>query len=219
MSEAPVTPPPTPTGPQDPEAAKARGPAYRSIADGELLHTWSLKDYFASLNTVLRLPTKPRPKPDAEHTTKPAFSLPSLPDIRLPKMVVAGSIVLSVAVLVIRPIMLSASRADAASLAAAVGVWEAESGRYAGRMFELGTTSIAFRTSAKSPDYTWHRIADLEVAPARDSTLYTLHYEQDGKLAEFGFWLIPGKNPVIRVTHQGGTNWKKTPYEPIAKPR
>lgn len=213
MSEAPTTPP------QDQEAAKARGPSYRSIADGELLHTWSLKDYFASLNTVLRLPSKPKPKPNPEEAAKQAFSLPSLPNIRLPKMVVAGSVVLSLAVLVVRPIMLSASRADAASLAAAVGVWEAEGGRYAGRMFELGTNSIAFRTSAQSPDYTWHKIADLEVAPARDSTLYTLHYEQDGKLAEFGFWLIPGKAPLIRVTHQGGTNWKKTPYEPIAKPR
>ncbi len=209
MSELPD--PPT----QDEGPASPRGPSYRSVADGELASTWTLRDYFASLNSVLRLPAKPKPVAEP----KPAgFSLPSLPAFRLPKMVVSASIVLSLGVLVVRPLVLSASRGDTASLAPAVGVWEAEGGRYAGRMFELGSNSIAFRTSAKSPEYTWHPISNLVVKPAGDSTLFTLTYEQDGKQAEFGFWLIPGKAPVIRVTHQQGTTWKKTPYAPIARP-
>ncbi len=199
------------------EPSRQRGPSYRSVADGELVRAWTLKDYFGSLNSVLRLPAKPRPKPEEE--SAPGFSMPSLPNIRLPRMVVSGSIILSLGVLVVRPLVLSASRGDTEGLAPAVGVWEAEGGRYAGRMFELGTHSIAFRTSAKSPEYTWHPVSDLTIKPAGDSTLFTLNYEQDGKQAEFAFWLLGGKDPVIRVTHQQGTTWKKTPYEPIARPR
>lgn len=211
MSESPEVPTPG----QEPQP-QPRGPAYRSVADGELASTWTLKDYFASLNSVLRLPAKPKP---VAEPSPAGFSLPSLPNFRLPRMVVSGSIILSLGVLVVRPLMLSASRGDTASLAPAVGVWEAGSGRYEGRMFELGTNSIAFRTSAKSPEYTWHPISDLVVKPAGDSTLFTLSYEQDGKQAEFAFWLIAGKEQVIRVTHQQGTTWKKTPYAPIARPR
>jgi hypothetical protein len=145
--------------------------------------------------------------------------MPSLPNIRLPRMVVVGSIILSLGVLVVRPLVLSATRGDTEGLAPALGVWEAKGGRYAGRMFELGPNSIAFLTSAKSPEYTWHPVSDLTITPAGDSTLFTLNYEQDGKEAEFAFWLLDGKDPVIRVTHQQGTTWKKTPYEPIARPR
>lgn len=210
MSESPNMQPT-----DQPESQPRRG-GHRSIADGELVSTWSLKDYFGSLNAVLRLPSKPKavPKPKQE------FSLPSFSHVRLPKSVVAASLVIGLVVLVIRPIVLSASRADTEALAAAIGVWEAESGRYAGRMFELGPISIAFRTSAKSPEYTWHKIANLEVKPAgSDSTFYNLHYELDGKEAEFAFWLIPGPPPVIRVANQQGVTWKKTVYEPIARPR
>ncbi len=218
MSESNESPAPQPPGQEPPPPSR---PQHRSVADGELVNTWTLKDYFASLNSVLRLPQKPRPrpKPKSEGEPKAAFSLPSLSGIRLPKMVVSGAVVLSLAVLVVRPLMLSASRGGTEGLAPVVGVWEAGSGRYAGRMFELGLNSIAFRTSAKSPEYTWHPISSLVVKPDGDSTLFTLSYEQDGKQAEFGFWLIPGKDPVIRVTHQQGTTWKKTPYEPIARPR
>lgn len=206
------------TDPQSPvqPGRRSRTPRHRSVADGELASTWTLKDYFASLNSVLRLPAKPKPVAEPEPA---GFSLPSLPNIRLPRMVVSGSIILSLGVLVVRPLVLSASRGDTASLAPAVGVWEAGSGRYEGRMFELGTSSIAFRTSATSPEYTWHPISNLVVKPDGDSMLFTLSYEQDGKQAEFVFWLISGKEQVIRVTHQQGTTWKKTPYAPIAKPR
>lgn len=198
-----------------PEESRPRSVPHRSVADGELATTWTLKDYFGSLNSVLRLP--PRAKQVA--APQPGFSLPSLSKIRLPRMVVSGSLVLSLAVLVVRPLVLSASRGDTASLSPALGVWQADGGKYAGRMFELGPHSIAFRTSARSPDYTWHPISDLTVKPASDSTLFTLNYELDGKQAEFAFWLLGGRDPVIRVTHQQGTTWKKTPYEPTARPR
>jgi len=184
-----------------------------------LVNAWTLRDYFGSLNSVLRLPAKPRLKSRPEAETARGFSLPSLSGIRLPRMVVSGSIILSLGVLVVRPLVLSATRGDTEGLAPVVGVWEAEGGRYAGRGFELGTNSIAFRTSVKSPEYTWHPISNLTIKPAGDSTLFTLNYEQDGKEAEFAFWLLRGKDPLIRVTHQQGTTWKKTPYEPIARPR
>lgn len=211
MNQSPDSQSPTP-----PVEPPSRRGGHRSIADGELVSTWSLKDYFGSLNSVLRLPSKPKAVPEP----KQEFSLPSFSNVRLPKSVVAASLVLGLVVLVIRPIVLSASRASTEALTAAVGVWEAESGRYAGRMFELSPISIAFRTSAKSPEYTWHKIASLEVKPAgSDSTFFNLHYELDGSEAEFGFWLIPGAAPVIHVANQQGTTWKKTVYEPIARPR
>lgn len=53
----------------DPLAAFRTGPAsdgeperHRSVADGELHTAWSLRDFFDSLNTVMRLPSKARRK-------------------------------------------------------------------------------------------------------------------------------------------------------------
>ncbi len=202
-----------------PPAAGAHAPGYRSIADGELATTWTLKDYFANLNTVMRLPSRVRHKIDRVEKRIEQRTGLKLPDIKVPPVVVAAGFLMAIGVFVVRPLVLSASGSDAVELSQAFGVWEAGSGRYAGRMFELGERSIAFRTSSKSPDYTWHRVTDVRTREASDSTLFTVLYDEDGKEAEFAFWYVPGKQPVIRLKNTPDVNWILTPYEPIARPR
>ena len=75
----------TPAGP--PPATLA--PGYRSIADGELATPWSLGEYFGSLNTVMRLPPKLRKRVEAIEKRTGI----KLPDIQLPKGVVAAALV------------------------------------------------------------------------------------------------------------------------------
>lgn len=197
----------------------APAPGYRSIADGELASTWTLKDYFANLNTVMRLPGKVRRKMDKVEKRIEQKTGLKLPNIKVPPVVVAAGFVMALGVFVVRPLMLSASSSEPVGLSQAFGVWEAGSGRYAGRMFELGENSIAFRTSSDSPDYTWHRVTDVRTREASDSTLFTVLYDEDGKEAEFAFWYVPGKKPVIRLKNTPDVNWILTPYEPIARPR
>lgn len=202
-----------------PPVEGAHAPGYRSIADGELATTWTLKDYFANLNTVMRLPSKVRRRMDKVEKRIEEKTGLKLPDIKVPPMVVAAGFIMALGVFVVRPLVLSASSSEAVGLSQAFGVWEAGTGRYAGRMFELGENSIAFRTSSKSPDYTWHRVTDVRTREASDSTLFTVLYDEDGKEAEFAFWYVPGKQPVIRLKNTPDVNWILTPYEPIARPR
>lgn len=197
-------------------------PRHRSVADGELLSTWTLKDFFSSLNTVMRLPARARRKAAEEAASKAAkkLGLGALEDIQLPKGLVAASLVLLLGVFVVKPLVLSASgSSDKRDLTPAYGVWQAKTGKYAGRMFEVSQYSIAFRTSSDSPDYTWHKIDQVKASGPADSTLYTVVYEEEGKTAEFAFWYVTRDKPVIRFLHQPETVWDKTPYEPIARPK
>ena len=53
-----------------------------------------------------------------------------------------------------------------------------------------------------------------------DSTLYTVQYLEQGKVADFAFWHIPGgKTAAIRFEHATDVTWHLTPYLPIAKPQ
>ena len=196
-------------------------PRHRSVADGELITHWTLKDFFSSLNTVMRLPARARRKAAEDAAAKAAKSLNlNLDNIRLPKGLVAASVVMLLGVFVVKPLMLSASGSgEVRDLSQAYGVWQASTGKYAGRMFEVQQYSIAFRTSSDSPDYTWHKIDQVKISGPADSTLYTVVYEEDGKTAEFAFWFMKRDKPVIRFLHQPEIIWDKTPYEPIARPR
>jgi hypothetical protein len=182
---------------------------------------WTLKDFFSSLNTVMRLPSRARRKAVETAAVNAARGLNlGLENIRLPKGLVAASLVLAVGVFVVKPLVLSASGSgDKRDLSQAYGVWQANTGKYAGRMFEVGQYSIAFRTSSDSPDYTWHKIDHVKITGPADSTLYTVVYEEEGKTAEFAFWFVDHGKPVIRFLHQPETVWNKTPYEPIARPK
>ncbi len=222
MSQDPVSP----ANAAAPESAPLpeTGPRHRSVADGELLSSWTLADFFSSLNTVMRLPSRVRRKKAQEAAEAKAKSaglnLAALNSIRLPKGLVAASFVLLIGVFVVKPLVLSASDSvDTRDFSQAYGVWQANQGKYAGRMFEVGQYSIAFRTSSDSPDYTWHKIDAVRSSGSPDSTLFTVVYEEEGKTAEFAFWLVQHAKPVIRFLHQPETIWDKTPYEPIARPK
>ncbi|HXI20408.1 MAG TPA: hypothetical protein VNH46_04955, partial [Gemmatimonadales bacterium] len=182
----------TPSSPDKDSQAPPAGEKHRSIADGQLSDAWSLKDYFRSLNSVMRLPAKSRwriRKAEVEAAKAAArWKLPAFKGVRLPRPVVLGSFAMLAVVLVIRPLMLSASRSSGDRLIPALGVWQAKAGKYAGRMFEVTRNSVAFYTSSTSPDYTWHRIEDVQVRATSDSTLYTVIYEVGGKTAHFSFW-------------------------------
>lgn len=217
----------TESRPRDPAAPAAPGApktpqdsGYRSIADGELATAWTLKDYFGSLNTVMRLPAKVRRKVEKVEKQVEAKLGLKLPDIEVPKGVVPLALVLTIGVFVVRPIMANATSGTEVQVDVAFGVWEAANGKHAGRMFELGENSIAFRTSSQSPDYTWHKVTDVRSRQANDSTMFTITYDEQGKRAEFAFWYVPrGGEAVIRLKNTPEVRWKKTPYEPIARPR
>lgn len=190
---------------------------HRSLADGELATAWTLQDFFSNVNTVLRLPSRPKPKPEeaAEEREATGRQLPSLAEVRIPRGVIVAGAVAVVAVVVVRPLLSSMSTVETVPLERAHGVWMAEGGRYTGRMFELSQNTIAFRTSRDAPDYTWHKIDDYRTRTAGDSTLFTVLYEEEGKKAEFGFWMVPQrKDTLIRVVHQVNVVWKKTPLIP-----
>jgi hypothetical protein len=119
-----------------------------------------------------------------------------------------ASAVVAVCVLVIRPLVLSASGSGAQSMAQAYGLWQAGKGKYEGRTFELSEATVTFRTSAKSAEYTTHRIDHVRAKSTPDSTLFTVTYEEDGKTSDFAFWYINGAQ-VIRFLHQHDVVWRK----------
>ncbi len=216
MNQKPVAPADA-SGPEE-SLLPDETPKYRSVADGELLTTWSLDDFFSSLNPVMRFPARMRRK----QAEAPAgvSGLPWLDTIRVPKGLIGVAVILILGVFVVRPLVLSASGGgDASNFSQAYGVWQAKTGKYAGRMLEVGEHSIAFRTSSDSPDYSWHRIESVTFAGTQDSTLFTVVYDEEGKTAEFAFWLVQHDVPIIRFLHQPDTIWDKTPYEPIARPK
>jgi len=206
-------PPPSPGGP----APAGTTPGHRSLADGELATPWSLQDFFSNVNSVLRLPARPRPAaaPEAPAASgSPGLALPSLAKLRIPKGALVGGALIAIGYFGVWPLLLSATAVEKVPLAAAQGVWMAEGGRYGGRMFELGERTIAFRTSKDSPDYTWHKIVGHRTQAAGDSVLFTVTYVEGSREAEFAFWLIARRDTVVRLQHQAGVVWKKTPLLP-----
>jgi hypothetical protein len=197
----------TTSGPALPGSAAS---TYRSVADGELATPWTLPDYFASLNSVMRLPAKVRRRAEAAamSTLGGARALATLSRIRLPKSLMTVSVLLAVAVLVVRPLMLDAS-GSGGKLLEAYGVWEAGKGKYLGRTFEIGDGTIAFGTSAKAADRTVHKIENFRTKVTRDSTLFTVTYLEEGKSAECAFWLFRGDTPVIKLVHPTDVVWTR----------
>jgi hypothetical protein len=183
---------------------------YRSIADGDLIREWSLKEYFGSLNTVMRLPPKVRQKVEraAQKTPGGVQVLAVLDRIRIPTGALVVAFLIALVVLVIRPLVLDASGASI-DLAPAYGVWEAGKGKYEGRQFEIDEKTLAFRTSSKEANFTRHPIDKVRGRQVGDSTLYTVTYKEDGKSAEFAFWFYGGGSPMIRFKNQHGIVWRK----------
>ena len=187
---------------------------HRSVADGELATAWSLKEFFHSLNSVMRLPTKARRKTEEARTS--GFSMPGVRPW-MSKMVLAGGIVAAVGVFLVRPIVLWASRAGHASLAPVVGVWEAGKGKYQGRRFEMSDSTVAFHTGDSASTYTWHRIQEVKVKPFADSALYTVRYLEGEKTADLSFWYRGNPAPAIRLKNQPTVVWSKTALTPTAQ--
>jgi hypothetical protein len=193
---------------------KRHSEQYRSIADGELVTTWTLPEYFGSLNTVMRLPSKVRRKAEqvAQRTPGGVTLLALVERIRIPKGLVMAAAAVAVIVLVIRPLVLSASGSGTAQLPQTYGVWQATEGRYKGRTFEVSETDLIFRTSSKAAEFTRHKIASVQAKTFPDSTRFTVTYqsdETDAKTAEFAFWYVPGPKPVIRFVNQREVNWTR----------
>jgi len=187
---------------------------HRSVADGELATAWTLKEFFHSLNSVMRLPSRARRK--AEPGTDGGFSMPGVRPW-MSRTVLAGGVVAVVGVFVVRPLMLWASRAGHASLTPVVGVWEAGKGKYEGRKFEMSDSAVAFHTG-DSTDYTWHRIQEVRVKGVADSVLYTVRYLEGEKTADLTFWYHPHPAPMIRLKNQPTVVWNRTSQTPTAGP-
>ncbi len=183
---------------------------HRSIADGELVHPWTLSEYFASLNTVLRLPSKVRRRAvdAAEQTAGGAAILAVLGRVRIPKGLVMAGAVVAIVMLVIRPLVLSATNEGASKLPQSYGLWEATAGKYKGRTFEVSETELVFQTSAKAGSSTRHKILGVEAKARPDSTRFTVTYESEGQTAEFAFWYVSA-GPVIRFVNQHDVTWTK----------
>lgn len=190
---------------------------HRSVADGELATPWSLRDFFGSLNTVMRLPGKARRK--AEVRTAGGLSI-ALPGIRpwMSRLVLVGSGLAAVALLVVRPILSWATDSSHATLTPVVGVWEAGKGKYQGRRFEMTDSAVVFHNGHSATDYTWHRVQEVRVKRVADSTLYTVRYEEGKKTADMTFWYYGSGAPMIRLKNQPGVVWNKTSLAPSSGP-
>jgi hypothetical protein len=184
---------------------------HRSVADGELAMPWTLKEFFYSLNTVMRLPSKARRK--AEQTRTAGFSMPGVRPW-MSKLVVVGGVMAVLGLVVVRPLIEWASRAGHASLTPVVGVWEAGKGKYAGRRFEMSDSAVAFHTGDSASTYTWHKIQEVKVKPFADSVLYTVRYLEGEKTADLSFWYRGHPAPVIRLKNQPTVVWNKTALAP-----
>ncbi len=212
----------------DPLAAFRTGPApqdeagperHRSVADGELHTAWSLRDFFGSLNTVMRLPTKARrAEKKGAKADGLSITMPGIPGW-MNKLVLYGGGAVVVTMLVVLPAIRWATDAGHASLSPVVGVWEAaEKGKYQGRRFEMTDSAVVFRTGNNPTDYTWHRVQEVRVKQVADSTLYTVRYEEGEKTADMTFWLLAGGAPKIRLKNTPNVVWSKTKLVPAAGP-
>ncbi|HXW96476.1 MAG TPA: hypothetical protein VEI47_02740 [Gemmatimonadales bacterium] len=212
LNETKETPAAT-ASPDSPRPSTA-GPIYRSVADGELKTPWSLAEYFASLNTVMRLPAKVRRKAEAVAKRTPGGekALAALDMIKLPRWVVPVTVTVGLLLLVVKPLVLAASGSggNIKDLSPAYGVWQAGKGRYSGRTFQVSETAVAFQGSSRAEDLSWYDIQGVKVKAVGDSTLYTVTYNQNGKSAELAFWYLGGNPATIRFAHQQGGSWTKT---------
>lgn len=192
------------------------GPTYRSVADGELLTTWTMSEYFASLNTVMRLPSKVRRRAlEGAKETKGGEAALAVAR-RIPIGLVVAAALVAIAVLVGRP--LRAAVGDSVDLRAANGVWQAGKGRYEGRTFQIVGNHIAFGTSSNATEYTWHEVKEVRAKVVADSTLFTVVYDEGGRTAEFAFWYLGGRPAAIHVVNQPGVVWSKTTRSPSVPP-
>jgi hypothetical protein len=214
-----------PTQPRTPVAeavkrASEKAEMYRSIADGELATAWSLRDYFGSLNTVMRLQPKVRQKVEraAKKTPGGEQMLALFDRMRIPTGWLVVGFLLAVAVLIVRPIVLDATGSGADALIQAHGVWQAGKGKYDGRTFEITSEIIAFGTGEKNAGRSTHKIEKVRARSAVDSTLFTVTYQAEGKSSEFAFWYYGGPAPVIRFKNQHDIIWRKSGAQPTAQP-
>ena len=190
---------------------------HRSVADGELATPWTLADFFRSLNSVMRLPNRARRKVEPSQAAN--FALPALGRPWMSRAILVGGFAVALGVVVVRPLLLWASRSGRASLTPVVGVWEAGKGKYQGRRFELSDSAVAFQNGEKASDYTWHKIEEVRVRPYADSILYTVRYAEGQKTADLSFWYRSIPVPVIRLKNQPGVAWSKGTPAPAAEPR
>lgn len=192
---------------------------HRSVADGDLHNPWSLKEFFGSLNSVMRLPSKARRKEkEIAKAEGMSIALPGIPR-GVTRFVLVGGGLLAVTLLVVLPAFRWATGGGHATLQPVVGVWEAGKGKYQGRRFEMTDSAVVFHNGANANDYTWHRVQEVKVRVVADSTLYTVRYEEGKKTADMTFWLIGSGKPMIRLKNQPGVTWNKTNLVPVTGPQ
>lgn len=211
----------------DPLAAFRTGPAtqgneperHRSVADGDLHNPWSLKEFFGSLNSVMRLPSKERRKEKAAGKSEGfSVSLPGIPNW-MSRLVLVGGGLAAVIMLVVVPAIGWITGGGHESLEPVVGVWEAGKGKYQGRRFEMSDSAVVFHTGQSATEYTWHRVQQVKVKRVADSTLYMVRYEEGKQTADMTFWYIAGRAPAIRLKNQPGVTWSKTGQVPVSGPQ
>jgi len=215
--------PAVPGAPPEAESRPSAAPTYRSVADGELKTPWTLGEYFASLNTVLRLPTRARRKleeavrrypDDVAAATAIGARVASLP---FRPLIMVGGLV-AVLVMGVQGLGALGSGKGAMDLTPALGAWVAENGSYAGRTFELDRERIGFRSGPVTTPLAWHPVTAVRGKTLADSTLYTVIYEEQGRESEFTFWYVGGARPVVRLKNKPGVAWHRPGNAP-ARPR
>lgn len=191
---------------------------HRSVADGELANAWTLKEFFVSLNSVMRLPNRARrhEKPTAEAAAAPSGTPGIHPGLYRFFLFAGGAVV--VAVLVVKPLVSLLTNSGHASLTPVAGVWEAGKGKHEGRKFEVTDSAVVFHTGERATDYTWHRVQAVKVKQVGDSSLYTVKYEEGKGTVDLTFWYIRGAKPGLRLKNQPAVRWALTKERPVTGP-
>ena len=178
---------------------------HRSLADGDLHTSWNMMDFFGSLNSVMRLPEKVAARAAAKRAAAKSGEAPPL---SIPKPLVFAMLLVSFCVLIGGPLLTALTYGEGVErLEPALGVWNAGTGKYAGRVFELTDSTVAFSTSSNG-DFQRYRIELVHAQGAGDSTLYTVTYQGERGTSDFAFWLVPPA--VIRFKNTPETVWHRS---------
>jgi hypothetical protein len=121
------------------------------------------------------------------------------------------AIVLSAAIVL--PILWKAMAIPDSNPRLLLGTWKTTTAKYRDRSFEIWPTTLVFQTGPGENDFTVHQVDKVDVSVRGDSTLYTLHFLNQGVPDAISLYYAAG--PPARVHLQGQPNivWSRVPRD------
>jgi hypothetical protein len=116
-------------------------------------------------------------------------------------------IVLSAVVLL--PILWKAIAIPDSNPRVLLGTWRTTAAKYRDRSLEVWPTTLIFQTGPGENDFTVHQVENVNVAVRGDSTLYTLHFLNQGNPDALSLYYAAGPPARIRLQGQPDIVWTR----------